>query len=129
MGFSVICDPLFAALVHRGPGNYFHLVKLAAILGIYLAWLKTCWWVNKDCLKLGLPTARWGPGMLAAGVGGLILVFVLPMFWAGLLALLVLWLAPSLVYVGIRNQLVEEEDKVLTQHHLQTLMNQLLGGG
>src|SRR5262249_41812998 len=51
-------DHLFAQEFPRGPGFYFNPVKFVLVLAVYLAWVRTCWWVDQDCRENGLPTAR-----------------------------------------------------------------------
>lgn len=116
---SQICNPLFA--VARGPGLYFSPVKLVAILAVYLAWVRTCWWVNQDCRKHELSTAQWNPLVLGGGLLGLLLVLFLPAFGLAFLGLLALVLGPALGYVAFRNPRVDEHDKVLTAQHFQKL--------
>jgi general secretion pathway protein E len=124
--YPLTTDHLFAAFP-RGPGFYYNPFKLLAILAVYLAWVRTCWWVDGDCREVGLPTVRWNPIMLASGMAGLVLVWVVPVFAASFLALVLLYLAPSLLYVGTRNNLVEEPKKVLTRRHLRYLAARYLG--
>jgi type II secretory ATPase GspE/PulE/Tfp pilus assembly ATPase PilB-like protein len=111
----------------RGPGFYFNPFKLLAIAAVYLMWVRTTWWVDHDCKELELPTSRWNPIMLAAGIVGLLLVASVPVFLASFVALLALFLAPTLMYVGIRNNLVSDEQKVLTPRHLKKVAKRLLG--
>lgn len=122
-------DPssLLLEAVPRGPGFYYHPVKFLAVLAIYLAWVRTCWWVDQDCRALGLPAARWNPILLACGLGGLLLVWAVPVFAASFLALVALYLAPTLIYVGTRNELVADNEKVLTPRHLRRLASRTLG--
>lgn len=123
-------DPSFLLLLDsfpRGPGFYFHPVKLLAVAVVYLAWVRTCWWVDQDCREQGLPTAQWNPLLLGGGLVGLLLVWALPVFPASFLGLLVLYLAPTLFYVRIRNDRVDEAEKVLTTRHLTKLANRYLG--
>src|SRR5262245_39046471 len=103
----------------RGPGFYFSPFKLLAVVAVYLMWVRTTWWVDHDCRELGLPASRWNPIMLATGLVGLLLVASVPVFFASFVALLALFLAPTLMYVGIRNNLVGDEQKVLTPRHLR----------
>ncbi len=117
---------LFAAFP-RGPGLYFSPYKLLALLAVYAAWLRTCWWVNADSQKHGVSPDTWNPVMIGAGAAGLILMFSLPMFSAGMLALTALWLVPTLIYVYIRNQKVDEEEKVLTPAHIGRLLDEMMG--
>ncbi|MGL4551319.1 MAG: GspE/PulE family protein [Gemmataceae bacterium] len=120
---SPFCNPpgpLWA--LARGPGLYFSPVKLALVVGVYFAWVRTCWWVNQDCRKHHLPGYTWNPPLLLGGLAGLALVLALPLFEAAFLGLLVLALAPALVYVGVRNPKVGDDEKVLTVRHLQKLL-------
>src|SRR5262245_27061675 len=111
---SAICNPALFAAFPRGPGFYFSPVKLLAVIAVYLIWVRTCAWVNRDCRAVDLPAPRWASLLLGCGLAGLVLVWALPVFWAAFVALVALYLAPTLVYVGIRNEKVDEADKVLT---------------
>jgi type II secretory ATPase GspE/PulE/Tfp pilus assembly ATPase PilB-like protein len=64
---------------------------------------------------------------LVCGLGGLLVVWLLPWFWVSLGLLLLLVLAPALAYVSVRNDKAEEEDKVLTRRHVRLLLSRLLG--
>jgi general secretion pathway protein E len=117
---------LFASVI-RGPGYYYDPIKLLCVVGIYFAWLRTCWWADRDCRQVGLDNVRWTCLLLVAGVLGLLAVWALPQFLGGFLLLLILYLAPSLWYALTRNALVEEEDKVLTPHHFRKVIARLTG--
>jgi type II secretory ATPase GspE/PulE/Tfp pilus assembly ATPase PilB-like protein len=110
----------------RGPGFYFSPVKWLLVLVVYLAWIRTCWWVDQDCRLVGMPALIWNPVLLGCGALGMLLVWSLPFFVIGYLGLLVLYLAPTLVYVGIRNDKVPAEERVLTPRHLRQLANRYL---
>src|ERR1700731_4639903 len=45
----------------RGSGFYFSPIKLVLLLLIYLAWVRTCWWVDADARDLKLSTETWNP--------------------------------------------------------------------
>jgi type II secretory ATPase GspE/PulE/Tfp pilus assembly ATPase PilB-like protein len=117
--------PLFAVFP-RGPGFYFSLLKLVLVVAVYLVWVRTTWWVDRDTRMVGLPTGRWDGMVLGAGLFGLLLIWALPLFWPAFIAMLALFLAPAFVYVGKRNELVPEELKVLTAHHFQKLSKRYL---
>jgi type II secretory ATPase GspE/PulE/Tfp pilus assembly ATPase PilB-like protein len=121
-------NPVFAegTPFARGPGLYFHPVKLVLLILVYFAWLRTCWWVNSDCQSLKLPAGMWNALVLMCGMAGMLAVWLFPFFALGLLVLLVLYLAPTLSYVSIRNEKVPPEDRVLTPYHLETLVRRLL---
>src|SRR5262245_4109530 len=70
-----------AASFPRGPGFYYHPVKLALLLAFYLCWVKTCWWVDQDARDNKLSRKTWNPLLFAGGVIGLLVLWALPMFW------------------------------------------------
>jgi type II secretory ATPase GspE/PulE/Tfp pilus assembly ATPase PilB-like protein len=123
---------LFPALAHaadlfpRGPGYYYHPFKLLLVVLVYLAWVRTCWWVNADAAQMDQPRERWNLTLLGCGLAGLFFFWVLPWFFVGFLALLVMYLTPALAYVSIRNEKATYEQKVLTPRHLQELANRWL---
>jgi general secretion pathway protein E len=110
----------------RGPGFYFNLVKLIPLVLVYLLWVRTCWWVDRDSENLGLPTETWNPVLFGCGLLGIVVVWMLPMFWVSFILLLALYLAPSLAYVNMRNRAVEAPDRVLTPRHLAFLVEKYL---
>ncbi|MBY0228662.1 MAG: GspE/PulE family protein [Gemmataceae bacterium] len=119
-------DLLFAT-VPRGPGFYFSPVKLVLFAVVYLCWVRTSWWVGTDARQHGLPVEKWALSAIVCGAVGLVLVFSLPVFWAGLAALAALWLTPSLLYARARNKVVDDDDKVLTAAHFRRVLDRLMG--
>jgi general secretion pathway protein E len=110
----------------RGPGFYFNSIKIVLLVLVYLAWVRTCWWVDRDTAELGLPTDTWNPLLFGAGVLGLVVVWLMPWFLLSFALLLALYLAPSLAYVNLRNQAVPETDRVLTGPHLARMAEKYL---
>ncbi len=119
---------LFAAetLFPRGPGLYFHPAKLVAVILVYFAWVRTCWWVHHDCPNMKLPGEMWNPILLVCGMAGLLFVWLMPWFSLGFIVLIVLYLAPTLSYVTLRNEKASPEQRVLTPHHLRKLIRRWL---
>jgi type II secretory ATPase GspE/PulE/Tfp pilus assembly ATPase PilB-like protein len=112
----------------RGPGLYFSLAKLTVLLAIYFLWVKTCAWVDRDAHALGLPAAIvWNPLLWGCGLAGLLVVWLLPVFFVSFLALVTLYLVPTLAYVNLRNQRVAADRRVLTERHLDRLVRRFLG--
>jgi type II secretory ATPase GspE/PulE/Tfp pilus assembly ATPase PilB-like protein len=128
IAFLFVTSSAVAALdpFPRGPGIYFSPVKLILLLLIYLAWVRTCWWVDTDARDLKLPTAIWNPLMFFCGLGGLLVIALLPWFWVSIVVLLALFLVPAYAYVNSRNQQVPPEERVLTKRHLQELGHRYL---
>jgi general secretion pathway protein E len=121
-------SPLFAAEMAfpRGDGLYFHPAKLLLLFVVYITWLRTCWWVHYDCQAMKLPSETWNPILLVTGLTGLLFVWLIPWFWLGFLVLFVLYLAPTLSYVGLRNEKATPEQRVLTPRHLRQVARRLL---
>jgi type II secretory ATPase GspE/PulE/Tfp pilus assembly ATPase PilB-like protein len=113
---------LLADIFPRGPGYYFSVGKLLAVLLVYLVWLRTCWWVNEDANDLSLPAEVWGPVVFGAGVLGLFFVWLIPSFWVSFPLLVLLYVAPVLAYVNTRNDAVRPDQRVLTSRHLGDLL-------
>src|SRR5437870_84319 len=59
----------------RGGGFYFDLVKLLLIVGVYLLWVRLCWWVDQDARELKLKPPLWNGLVLLGGLLGLLLVW------------------------------------------------------
>src|SRR5438067_2432505 len=72
---------LAADLFPRGPGFYFSIPKLLTLLLVYLCWVRTCWWINRDASALKLPVAIWNPLVFGSGLLGLLVVWLLPWYW------------------------------------------------
>src|SRR5262249_1579823 len=99
--FSVSSVPLWFDLFAEvsfplGPGFYFNLFKLVPLLVVSLCWVRTCWWVNEDAAELDIPRSTWNPLLLGCGLAGLLVVWLLPVFWLSFLVLAGLYLTPSL---------------------------------
>jgi type II secretory ATPase GspE/PulE/Tfp pilus assembly ATPase PilB-like protein len=110
----------------RGDGLYFHPAKLLLLFVVYLLWLRTCWWVHRDCQVMNLSPETWNPILLAAGLAGLVFLWLLPWFWLGFLVLFVLYLASTLSYVSLRNEKATPEQRVLTPRHLRQVARRWL---
>jgi general secretion pathway protein E len=116
--------PLFAAdgPFPRGDGLYFHPAKIIFLVGVYFAWLRTCRWVHIDCHLMKLSSETWDPILLLCGIAGMIAVWLFPIFALGFLVFLVLYLAPTLSYVSLRNEKATQDQKVLTPQHIRKLL-------
>jgi type II secretory ATPase GspE/PulE/Tfp pilus assembly ATPase PilB-like protein len=131
--FAIACSallttaaPVWGADFPRGPGFYFSIPKLLVVLLVYLAWLRTCWWVDRDARHMGRPMDFWNTLMFAGGLLGLAIVWLSPWFFMSLLLLLVCYLTPTLSYVSARNAPLPDDEKVLTPNHLKELAERYL---
>jgi general secretion pathway protein E len=112
---------------HRGPGMYLNLYKLAPVLAIYLLWTWTSYWVDDDAGELNnLKFESWNCLIFFSGLLGLAMVWVIPIYFLGLILLLLAYFVPLSAYIHSRNQAVPDEDRVLTPYHLGEVMNGLL---
>lgn len=119
-------EPAWAAFP-RGSGLYYSPLKLIFFLGYYFAWCSTCNWVSRDVtLKLKLETYKWTSLMLAAGVLGLLLLWVFPFFWLSFLVALAMYAGAAYWYATYRNEFVDPEERVLTEHHFRDLSRRFL---
>ena len=112
-----------AADFPRGPGGYLNVAGFLAVVVVYLAWVRTCWWVDRDARQLKLPVTLWNAVQLGCGFAGLLVVWL---FGPGLILLsfavmLLLYLGASLIYVRVRNESVPADRRVLTPRHLRDL--------
>lgn len=110
----------------RGTGFYFSPYKLTCFLLVYLMWVGICSWVDRDSQQMGLDAFAWNPGMLGTGLFGLLIIWIVPFFWLGLLVFILLFAGVSLWYVNIRNQGLDYDDRVLTKKHLRHLLERYL---
>jgi general secretion pathway protein E len=121
--------PLFAAVdFPRGPGFYLDLPAFVAVVVVYLCWIRTCWWVDRDSRYLKLPVTLWNAILLGCGFLGLLVVWLFPpsMFLLSFAVLFLLYLGPTFMYVRVRNEGLEPERRVLTVEHLTDFGSRLL---
>ena len=110
----------------RGPGFYFNSFKLVVLVGAYLGWVATCNWVDRDAQSLSLPASGWNSLVVGLGFLGLVLVWMLSVFWLPFLLLLAFYLGSALAYVHARDQRVPDAERLLTKDRLQALASRWL---
>jgi type II secretory ATPase GspE/PulE/Tfp pilus assembly ATPase PilB-like protein len=134
-GFTVATQaadllPLVLAQVphmSRGPGMYLNLFKFIPVLIIYILWAWTTDWVEHDTKELINPKfAVWNSAVFFSGVLGLVLVLAIPIYFLGLGLLLLAYFVPLFTYIYARNQIVPDDQKVLTPYHLGEVANDVL---
>ncbi len=112
---------------NRGPGLYLNLFKFLPVLGIFLLWTWTTWWVDDDTRELNnVRFEMWNSIVFFSGVLGFALLWAIPFFVIGLILLLLAYFVPLFTYIFIRNQTVPDTDKVLTPYHLGEVANGLM---
>ena len=107
---------------------YVHPVKLAAVVVLFLIWALYAQWVDKDTITVNTYRIVWNMITMACGIAAVLLLLFLPLFWAGLLAFVVISGGAMTAYVLHRNGLVGEEDRVCTPAHIKRLIQQGFGG-
>ena len=112
----------------RGPGLYFSIWKVLAILALYLLWVRTTDWVSRDTQQYGFDYAIW---TAVAFIPFYVFLFLgaltLPMFAVGFGLTVVAYLGSILSYVIMRNRILEPHQRVLTPAHIRFLLSEVLG--
>src|ERR1700730_10467694 len=128
MVFALATPFADGATFPRGPGGYVEWYGLAAVVLVYLCWVKTCWWVDRDARETKQRLSFWNPLLLGCGLFGLLAVWFVPheLFWLSFAVLLLAYLGPALMYVRVRNDAVTPSQRVLTPRHLRELANRWL---
>ena len=112
----------------RGGGFYLSLPKFIASLVVYLLWVWSADFVNRDAQRLRINYTIWNPIVVFVFYGALLLFWtMLPSFAVGFPVLLLAWLAPVITYVVYRNRKVQEFEKLLTPGHLRWVASKVLG--
>ncbi|MDO4573885.1 MAG: ATPase, T2SS/T4P/T4SS family [Planctomycetia bacterium] len=117
----------FNASRDMGRGGYVALWKVLFVVLIYLAWVFSTDWLSTDCQKYKLGVAKWVPIAYGAFLGSLLLFWLLPWFWLGILLVLAAYVAPLAVYIRQRNENLSYGEQVLTLPHLRFLLSEILG--
>jgi len=111
----------------RGPGFYLNLFKFVPVLLLFLLWTRTTYWIDEDCKELAnLRFETWNSLSLGTGLLGFVLVWLIPVYFVGLLLLLLLYFGPLFYYIAQRNATVPDDRKVLTAYHLGEVANGLM---
>lgn len=108
-----------------GPGFYFSVWKLALLILLFLLWVATTDWVNRDILEHDFDYKVWNPVVVFSFLGALLLALLIPIFFVGLPLVILAWAIPLGVYIGFRNRHVDISERVLTKAHFRRLVAQL----
>lgn len=115
--------------LNRGPGFNLALWKIFLLAIIFWMWVLTTDWISRDTVEfgksIGLPAEVWNP----IAVFSFLLVFVvsmlIPIYFVGLLLILIAYIAPLATYIVLRNGKVTNEQKVLTPDHLKRMVQNI----
>ena len=111
----------------RGPGGYYSWFKLLVFWLVFIAWVRTADWINRDGQAMKLDLLRWNPIVFGSFLAGVLLFFLIPVFWVGYPLLLIVYIAPFVSYVLYRNGRVHDSEKAFTPDHLRWVAAQWLG--
>lgn len=116
-----------SASVPRGPGMYLNLFKFVPVVVIYLLWVWTTDWVDSDTKALdNVRFEMWNSVVFFSGVLGFALLWLIPIYFLGIVLLVLAYFGPLFTYVYTRNQTVPDEQMVLTPYHFGELANGLM---
>ena len=107
---------------------YVSFVKVGVAAFVFTLWALIAQWVDKDTIAVNTFRVFWNLIVIAVGVGATATLFLVPIFWVGLLVFVAAVGTLLLFYVVHRNALVREDDKVFTAAHLQRKFTELTGG-
>ena len=102
-------------------GGYVSIVKLIVFLTLYLLWFLLVSWTGKDAKAVDTNIGLWVGSLLGAGLVGILLWWLIPIFIVGLLIFLLVVGGIGLAYVRHRNTRVLDFDRVLTIEHIKSL--------
>ncbi len=105
--------------IRRLDSPFINWFKLLAIYIIFLVWVKSADWVNRDTQLFDLGYGKWNPILFFPFLAVLMLV-AFPViigfahFWVALALMLVIYLATFIPYVVTRNKSVQLHERVFT---------------
>lgn len=103
-------------------GGYISILKLIGFIILFFAWLPLVSWVYQDGKLIELNETTWAGIVLGAGVVGVLVWLLVPIYIVGFLFYLIAVGGTSLIYVKQRNALVLDFDRVLTIDHIKSLL-------
>jgi type II secretory ATPase GspE/PulE/Tfp pilus assembly ATPase PilB-like protein len=117
----------------RGPGDYLAWYKILCCALVFIFWVRTTDWINRDSLEIGeaigMPAMIWNPiAVFPFLVVFLFATLTIPLFAVGFPLLLVAYIAPLTTYILMRNARVTDEQKVLTPSHIRDWFKGLASG-
>ena len=102
-------------------GFYFSLLRVVLVLGVFLFWTWSTWWVDDDSKALRVRNEHWNSIVIPCGFLGFVGVLCLPEFYIGFGVLVLLQGLPLGLYIKERNDKVPESAKVMTPAHIHSV--------
>ena len=102
-------------------GGYLATWRIVVFTVLFFLWAWVGQWMDTDTAIVHTKRSFWNSLYVGAGVGALLLWFLLPtdIFAVQLLFFLVIWLTITIVYVLHRNARVSKQERILTPEHLR----------
>ena len=102
-----------------GPGGYLSWGKLLAIAIVFVIWVRTSDWINRDAMKIGEKTDMkpevWNPIVVFSFLIGFLCVISIPIFMAGLPVYLLSAWVPLVVYFFQRRSKINADPSIARQ--------------
>lgn len=114
--------PLFAAGVDSSYYPNVSWLKVLAFWPVLLLWIKSANWINQDAIQNKLDYRKWNTIHFFPVMIVFLMSLLLPLpfaFFISLPVLILAWLIPFFIYVGHRNAIMMDDDKVFTRPHLR----------
>ncbi|MHC4292698.1 MAG: GspE/PulE family protein [Planctomycetota bacterium] len=113
-------DIILASIEYTG---YISIIKYAIVVALFFSWVPVVSWVYKDAISIGTKEDFWTGMVFCAGVVGILLLLIFPIFIIGVVLYLGLVGGLSFAYVSHRNKNVMEFERVLTVDHIKGLLS------
>jgi hypothetical protein len=110
----------------RGSGGGLAIVPAAIWWLLVLAWVRTVDWVHRDATKQGIAPAFWSTACGLPLPVAALLAWWIPWSAAGIIIMLLAWLAPVVMYALTRNRKVAESERILTAGHARRIVARLV---
>lgn len=110
----------------RGGGWYLSLFRIIVCWLMFLLWVKTLDWMNRDGQLNNQNYRRWNLISLASFVAAFGLLFVFPWFWIDLLLIVIAYVVPVVLYVRQRNAPLTDDERVFTKNHIRFWLSEKL---
>jgi len=98
------------------PGAYLAWYKLLMIIAVFLIWVKTSDWLNRDCMRLSKRTEFfpevWNPIVVGSFLLGFLIVLFFPWFFIGYPLYLIGAAVPFTVYFLLRRSAMKAEPEL-----------------
>jgi type II secretory ATPase GspE/PulE/Tfp pilus assembly ATPase PilB-like protein len=119
-------SPSTLATFPLGPGFYLNWLKILGCWLLFLVWVRTVDWINRDGHELKLDYRRWNAIVFGSFLFAYILLWIVPLFWLDFPLLVIAYIVPLVVYVKYRNSTVTVDEAVFTRPHLRYWLSQRL---